>query len=70
MCGGKKPALQSSDTADLAAAARRDADAMIANGRRFDPNNLPTYKNAAGRMTTMTNEQYDAWLRGLLDKKP
>jgi uncharacterized Zn-binding protein involved in type VI secretion len=69
--GGKNtPALRSSDASDLARAARRDADAMVANGRRLDPNNLPTYENAAGRMTTMTNEQYDAWLRGLLDKKP
>jgi uncharacterized Zn-binding protein involved in type VI secretion len=65
--GGKNtPALQSSDASDLAAAARRDADAMIRNGRQLDPNNLPTYENAAGRMTTMTNEQYDDWLRGIL----
>ncbi|MDQ2746659.1 MAG: PAAR domain-containing protein [Acidobacteriota bacterium] len=65
--GGKNtPALQSSDASDLAGAARRDASTMVDNARQLDPDNLPTYQQSANEMTTMTNEQYDDWLRGIL----
>ena len=70
--GGKNTAaLKTSDASDLAAATRRDADAMVQNGRRLDPNNAKVYEEAAEKMkqNSSDNAKIDDWLRGLLDEE-
>jgi uncharacterized Zn-binding protein involved in type VI secretion len=68
--GGKNTSeLSTSDAGDLAGATRRDADAMVDNARRLDPNNLSTYERAGQQMKdgASDNAAIDDWLRSQLD---
>jgi hypothetical protein len=66
--GGKNTKeLYKSDACDLAGAACRDADAMVDNAKRLDPNNVDKYKNASEEMKSMSNQDYDDWINTQLD---
>jgi filamentous hemagglutinin len=66
--GGKNtPALISSDKADLASAALRDADAMVENARRLAPEHAQVLEESASAIKQRSNAEYDQWLRRQLD---
>jgi RHS repeat-associated protein len=59
--GNKNKAQSDIDKQDLGAAAARDADAMVANAAKHDPDNLPAYQAAADKIKQQTHE-------GIMDK--
>ncbi|MGO9109813.1 MAG: RHS repeat-associated core domain-containing protein [Thermoguttaceae bacterium] len=68
--GGKNtPEQIAADAADPAGAAKRDADNMVKNAKAMDPDDLPAYKAAAKDIKSMTNDDYDNWLGGIVNPK-
>lgn len=66
--GGKNTASQqASDAGDLAGAASRDADAMVENARKLDPDNVSVYEDAASSIKNKDNAAYDKILEDQLD---
>ena len=64
--GKNSTAKIAADSKDLAGAASRDADAMVENARRLDPDNVETYQKAADQIKAKTNEDYDNHLLKIL----
>lgn len=54
--GNKNKAQSDIDKQDLGAAAARDADAMVANTAKIDPDNLPATQAAADKIKEQTHE--------------
>ena len=66
--GGKNtPERIDADACDLAGAACRDADDMVENVRRLDSDNVEAAQEAADDIKSMTNDDYDNWIRTQID---
>lgn len=59
--------LINSDRADLAAAASRDADAMVENARQLTPEHTQALEESASMIKQRTNAEYDQWLLNQID---
>jgi len=65
--GNKNKAQSEIDKHDLGAAAARDADAMVANAKKHDPDNLPAYEAAADKIKQQTHESIMDKHRSIVD---
>ncbi len=66
--GGKNSAeVVKSDSGDLAGAASRDADVMVDNAKKMDPENVKVYEEAGDKIKQKDNAAYDDWLNDRLD---
>ena len=65
--GTKNKAQSEIDKQDLGAAAARDADAMVANAAKHDPDSVPAYQAAADKIKEQTHDSIMEKNRGIVD---
>lgn len=64
--GNKNKTQSDIDKQDLGAAANRDADAMVANAAKHDPDNLPAYQAAADKIKEQTHDSIMDKTKGII----